>query len=236
MTEEARCEACRLTTSPRSADASRPCSPGPPAMNRPSDDFSRTVRHGSVRPRSRPSGAWAASAPSTGASRSETPIRAFAARRANSRRGLPVRSSPPPRRHRPVGCRSGGRRGGRAGRPPGLRRLSDIARCHPDPLCREAAVAALGTIGDVAGKAALSRRSTPAPAPAVRRRSVAGAAFSGTDVEVAWRARPSDRDWQVRRGGREVLGISCALKRSTQQPWRTPEMVSSTRASVEVCC
>ena len=171
------------------------------------------------------------------ASRSETPIRAFAARRANSRRGLPVRSSPPPRRHRPVGRRSGGRRGGRAGRPPGLRRLSDIARCHPDPLCREAAVAALGTIGDVAGKAALSRRSTPAPAPAVRRRSVvAGAAFSGTDVEVAWRARPSDRDWQVRRGGREVLGISCALKRSTQQPWRTPEMVSSTRASVEVCC
>jgi hypothetical protein len=28
----------------------------------------------------------------------------------------------------------------------------------------------------------------------------------------------------------------CALKRSRQQPWRTPEMVSPTRASVEVCC
>ena len=66
MTEEARCEACRLTTSPRSADASRPCSPGPPAMNRPSDDFSRTVRHGSVRPRSRPSGAWARVGPVDG--------------------------------------------------------------------------------------------------------------------------------------------------------------------------
>jgi hypothetical protein len=34
----------------------------------------------------------------------------------------------------------------------GCPRLSEIARSHPDPLCREAAVAALGAIGDDAGR------------------------------------------------------------------------------------
>jgi HEAT repeat protein len=86
-------------------------------------------------------------------------------------------------------------------------RLSEIARSHPDPLCRESAVAALGAIGDDAGRSAVLAALTDTPA--VRRRAVVAlAAFSGPDVEAALRDRLADRDWQVRATAGEVLGIS----------------------------
>jgi HEAT repeat protein len=86
-------------------------------------------------------------------------------------------------------------------------RLSEIARSHPDPLCREAAVAALGAIGDDAGRAAVL--AALGDLPAVRRRAVVAlAAFSGAQIEAALRERLTDRDWQVRQAAEEVLGIS----------------------------
>jgi HEAT repeat protein len=89
----------------------------------------------------------------------------------------------------------------------GCPRLSEIARSHPDPLCRESAVAALGAIGDDAGRSAVL--AALSDAPAVRRRAVVAlAAFSGAQVEAALRERLSDRDWQVRQAAEEVLGIS----------------------------
>ena len=89
----------------------------------------------------------------------------------------------------------------------GCPRLSELARSHPAPLCREAAVAALGAIGDDAGRAAVLAALTDAPA--VRRRAVVAlAAFSGAQVEAALRERLADRDWQVRQAAGEVLGIS----------------------------
>jgi HEAT repeat protein len=86
-------------------------------------------------------------------------------------------------------------------------RLADIARSHADPLCREAAVAALGAIGGDAGRAAVL--DALHDTPAVRHRAVVAlAAFSGSEVETALRARLSDRDWQVRRAAQEVLDLS----------------------------
>jgi HEAT repeat protein len=76
-------------------------------------------------------------------------------------------------------------------------RLADLARNHDDPLVREAAVAALGAIGDPASLPtvleALGDRAT------VRRRAViALAAFEGPEVDRALDAACEDRDWQVR--------------------------------------
>jgi HEAT repeat protein len=73
------------------------------------------------------------------------------------------------------------------------------------PLCREAAVAALGAIGDPGGLpavlAALDDR------PAVRRRAtVALAAFEGDEAEAGLRRAAGDRDWQVRQAAEELLG------------------------------
>ncbi len=86
-------------------------------------------------------------------------------------------------------------------------RLDHVAREHPDPLCREAAVAALGAIGAPSGKAAIL--SALDDVPAVRRRAiVALAAFDGADVETALRTHLSDRDWQTRQAAAEILGVS----------------------------
>jgi HEAT repeat protein len=75
---------------------------------------------------------------------------------------------------------------------------------HPDPLCREAAIAALGAIGDPRGLpviiAALHDK------PAVRRRAaVALAAFDRPEAEVALRSCLDDRDWQVRQVAEDLL-------------------------------
>ena len=86
------------------------------------------------------------------------------------------------------------------------RRLSEIARSHPDPLCRESAVAALGAIGDVSGRAAVL--AALGDTPSIRRRAVVAlAAFPGKTANAALRERLSDRDWQVRQAAGEVLGV-----------------------------
>jgi HEAT repeat protein len=85
--------------------------------------------------------------------------------------------------------------------------LSDVATAHRDPLCREAAVAALGALGDPDGKAPVL--AALADAVAIRRRAVVAlAAFEGADVDAALRACLSDRDWQTRQAAAEILGSS----------------------------
>lgn len=81
--------------------------------------------------------------------------------------------------------------------------LSGVARDHPDALCREAAVAALGAIGDPAGLPAILAATRDKPA--VRRRAViALSPFEGPDVELALERARLDRDWQVRQAAEEL--------------------------------
>ena len=84
-------------------------------------------------------------------------------------------------------------------------RLAELSRDHDDPLVREAAVAALGAIGDDAGLPAVLAAGHDKPA--VRRRAVlALAAFEGPDVDAAWARARLDRDRQVRDAVDELLG------------------------------
>jgi len=83
--------------------------------------------------------------------------------------------------------------------------LIEVASGHEDVLCREAAVAALGALGDPNGLeavlAALSDR------PTVRRRAVSAlAAFEGPEVESALQQALTDRDWQVRQAAEDLVG------------------------------
>jgi HEAT repeat protein len=83
--------------------------------------------------------------------------------------------------------------------------LADLARRHRDPLGREAAVAALGALGDDAGLPAILAACTDKPA--VRRRAVlALAPFDGAEVDAAIDAALSDRDWQVRQAAEDLRG------------------------------
>lgn len=83
--------------------------------------------------------------------------------------------------------------------------LSRIATDHTDPLAREAAVAALGAIGDVAGLSAILRGTTDKPT--IRRRAVlALAPFEGPDVDAALERASHDHDWQVREAAALLLG------------------------------
>jgi HEAT repeat protein len=76
-------------------------------------------------------------------------------------------------------------------------RLADIGLHHGDPLVREAAVAALGAIGDPNGLPTILAATNDKPA--IRRRAViALAPFSGPDVDAAMARARRDRDWQVR--------------------------------------
>ena len=85
-----------------------------------------------------------------------------------------------------------------------VEQLSRVSAEHEDPLAREAAVAALGAIGDPAGLPAILRATTDRPA--VRRRAVlALAPFEGEDVETALRRALGDRDWQVRQAAEDLL-------------------------------
>jgi HEAT repeat protein len=87
-----------------------------------------------------------------------------------------------------------------------LSRLSATAGGHPDPLCREAAVAALGAIGDPAGLPAVLVALDDKPA--IRRRAaVALAAFEGPEVEAALHRCLEDRDWQVRQVAEDLLAV-----------------------------
>jgi len=75
--------------------------------------------------------------------------------------------------------------------------LAAVARTHLDARCREAAVAALGSVGDQEGLDAVL--SALDDKPAIRRRAVVAlAAFSGASVEAALARALEDKDWQVR--------------------------------------
>lgn len=76
-----------------------------------------------------------------------------------------------------------------------------------DALVREAAVAALGSLGHPAGLPAVLAACSDKPA--VRRRAVlALAAFTGPEVEAALERARTDRDWQVRQAAEDLLGPS----------------------------
>ena len=83
--------------------------------------------------------------------------------------------------------------------------LSRVATGHKEALLREAAVAALGAIGDPAGLAAILQATSDKPA--VRRRAVlALAPFSGDEVDAALARALEDRDWQVRQAAEDLTG------------------------------
>ena len=72
-------------------------------------------------------------------------------------------------------------------------------------VCREAAVAALGAVGNRGGLAAVLAAAS-GDRPAVRRRAVVAlAAFDGPEVDAALRAALEDRDWQVRQAAEDLL-------------------------------
>lgn len=84
--------------------------------------------------------------------------------------------------------------------------LVRLAGGAPDALVREAAVAALGAIGDPAGRAAVLAAMDDKVT--VRRRAVlALAAFDGDEVLDALQRAADDRDWQVRQGAADLLAI-----------------------------
>lgn len=82
--------------------------------------------------------------------------------------------------------------------------LARVATDHPEHLVREAAVAAIGAVGDPVGLnavlTALEERAT------LRRRAVVAlAAFEGPAVEAALRRALDDRDRQVRQIAEDLL-------------------------------
>lgn len=88
-----------------------------------------------------------------------------------------------------------------------VERLSGVATGHDDPLCREAAVAALGAVGDERGLPAIL--AAAGDRPAIRRRAViALAPFGGPEVEAALAAALTDRDWQVRQAAEDLTAES----------------------------
>lgn len=75
---------------------------------------------------------------------------------------------------------------------------------HDDPLVREAAVAALGAIGDPSSLPQILAACDDKPA--IRRRAVlALAAFDGEEVEARLRAALDDKDWQTRQAAEDLL-------------------------------
>lgn len=84
-----------------------------------------------------------------------------------------------------------------------VERLAELARGHDDGLVREAAVAALGAIGDPTGRTAVLA-ATGDRATVRRRAVIALAAFDGPDVEAALARARTDRDWQVRQAAEDL--------------------------------
>ena len=82
--------------------------------------------------------------------------------------------------------------------------LSNIALQHEDSLCREAAVAALGAIGNADGLNSILKATTDIAT--VRRRAVlALAPFDNPAVKKALEKALEDRDWQVRQAAEDLL-------------------------------
>ena len=104
-----------------------------------------------------------------------------------------------------VACWAAGERSDLADRTVAL--LCGIAGTHEDSLCREAAVASLGSLGPEAGLAAVL--DCLPDRPTVRRRAVlALAAFDGPEVERALTQALDDRDWQVSQAAEDLLAES----------------------------
>jgi HEAT repeat protein len=80
--------------------------------------------------------------------------------------------------------------------------LARVATGHEDALCREAAVAALGAVGDPAGLPAVLA-ATQDKATVRRRAIIALAPFDGPEVEAALDRALEDRDWQVRQAAED---------------------------------
>ncbi len=84
-----------------------------------------------------------------------------------------------------------------------LAALITMTTSHDEPLCREAAVAALGAIGDERGLDAIL--TACGDKPAIRRRAVlALSPFEGPRVEAAVDKALADRDWQVRQAAEDL--------------------------------
>lgn len=86
-------------------------------------------------------------------------------------------------------------------------RLSRVTIDHPDALCREAAVAALGAIGDDATLDTILA-ATHDKATVRRRAVIALAPFDGDEVTAALERARADRDWQVRQAAEDLLADS----------------------------
>jgi HEAT repeat protein len=85
--------------------------------------------------------------------------------------------------------------------------LSTTVTDHKDPIAREAAVAAIGALGDPAGLPAVLTACDDKPA--VRRRAVlALAPFDGPDVDAALAKALEDKDWQVRQAAEDLMRSS----------------------------
>jgi HEAT repeat protein len=84
-------------------------------------------------------------------------------------------------------------------------RLAALALRHDDALVREAAVAALGALGDEAGLPAILE-ATGDRATVRRRAVIALAPFDGPEVDAALERARQDRDWQVRQAAEDLLG------------------------------
>jgi HEAT repeat protein len=84
-----------------------------------------------------------------------------------------------------------------------LGRLIALGVDHPEQLVREAAIAALGAIGDERGLPTILHGCSDKPA--IRRRAViALAPFDGPEVEAALLKALTDKDWQVRDAAEEL--------------------------------
>jgi HEAT repeat protein len=84
-----------------------------------------------------------------------------------------------------------------------LDRLLALADGADEPLVREAAVAALGALGDERAVPVILRATTDKPA--IRRRAVlALAPFDGPEVDHAVERALGDRDWQVRQAAEDL--------------------------------
>ncbi len=84
-----------------------------------------------------------------------------------------------------------------------VERLSAIATSHEEALCREAAIAALGAIGDERGLAAILA-GTHDRATVRRRAVIALVPFAGAEVDAALRRALDDKDWQVRQAAEDL--------------------------------
>ena len=88
-----------------------------------------------------------------------------------------------------------------------INQLCLIADSHTDQLCREAAVAALGSIGSPLGLETVLEALKDKPA--IRRRAaIALAAFEDPKVDEALKKSLNDRDWQVRQIAEDLLDVN----------------------------